>query len=473
MPEGFVMTVPQIIMLVTLLLMLTGRVPLYLTAFTGSTIAAAMAFPWTRPILTEGGAAVTTRVEGLLNGEVVRAFSQTVITYPEGEAIVGVGRTVTGLLIGSLHPVILDMMGVLVFIGIMEKAGFLNAIIVRIMQFGEKVGRGPGVCTAGGIAAGMIGGLTGFTQPAITAVITGPPAIELGVDKDKVAGVIAHAGHLGNFGGITHPTIVAVVATTQLRFEWFGWGWINVIGAIVALSIFWCSYVRMTRSMKKEHGDVPAAVSGAIDKLVAESGISFKKAITPFVVLIIGFVAGFPIAAVGVGSALLVVAMTSWDFFAGEKAMLEGLSRITVPIFATVSFMYMSGVIAAVGLTTVVTNALGVYLEAYPILIMFIVGSIAGLITQSNGASAAIVIPVLTIVLQMPGVHPLTAAVAAAGGPAIMQYYLTGGPVAALATVIPVIPGSDLKLANRFQRPSILFGMLVLGIITAALSVIL
>ncbi|WP_230460414.1 hypothetical protein [Sansalvadorimonas verongulae] len=43
-----------------------------------------------------------------------------------------------------------------------------------------------------------------------------------------------------------------------------------------------------------------------------------------------------------------------------------------------------------------------------------------------------------------------------------MQYYLTGGPVAALATVIPVIKGSDLKEANQFQRPSMLFGMVLL-----------
>ena len=434
------MTVPQIIMLVTLLLMLTGKFPLYLTAFVGSIIAAFMVFPMT-------GAAIPGPVTGA-------AF------------------TVNSLMISAMHPVILDMMGVLVFIGIMEKAGFLNAIIVRVMQFGERKGGGPGVCTAGGIAAGIIGGFTGFTQPAITAVVTGPPAIELGVDKDKVAGVIAHAGHLGNFGGITHPTILTIAATIYTATNYVIWGWINVIGTIVALSIFWCSYVRMTRSIKKEHPGA-APVNSGIDKLVAESGIPFKKAIAPFVVLIAGFLVGIPIAIVGIFSALLVVLMTTRDFFSGEKAMMEGLTRITVPLFATIGFMFMSAVIREVGLTAMLTDALGGYIEAYPILIMLIVGSLAGLITQSNGASIPIIIPVLTIILEIPGVHPLTAAVAAAGGPAIMQYYLTGGPVAALATVIPVIPGSDLKLANRFQRPSILFGMLVLGIITAALSVIL
>jgi hypothetical protein len=310
--------------------------------------------------------------------------------------------------------------------------------------------------------------MTGFTQPAITAVITGPPAIELGVDKDKVAGVIAHAGHLGNFGGVTHPTIVIVVATTGI-----GFGWINVIGAIIALSIFWCSYVRMTRSMKKEHGGAAPVASGTIDKLVAEAGIPFEKAIFPFAVLIVGFVVGLPIAVVGIFSALLVVVMTTRDFFAGEKAMMEGLGRITVPLFATIGFMFMSAVIREVGLTAVLTDALGEYIEAYPILIMFIVGSLAGLITQSNGASIPIIMPVLLIILDIDGVHPLTAAVAAAGGPAIMQYFLTGGPVAALATVIPVIPGSDLKLANRFQKPSILFGMVVLAVITAILAAVL
>ena len=69
--------------------------------------------------------------------------------------------------------------------------------------------------------------------------------------------------------------------------------------------------------------------------------------------------------------------------------------------------------------------------------------------------------PFLQVVLAA-GADPLTAACAAAGGSAVMQYFLTGGPVAALSTVIPVIPGSDLKTANRFQRPAMLFGLFVL-----------
>ena len=65
----------------------------------------------------------------------------------------------------------------------------------------------------------------------------------------------------------------------------------------------------------------------------------------------------------------------------------------------------------------------------------------------------------------------VAAAFAAASGASLIQYFLTGGPVAALATVIPVIPGSDLKGANAFQRPSILFGCLVAFIITACLNI--
>ena len=51
-----------------------------------------------------------------------------------------------------------------------------------------------------------------------------------------------------------------------------------------------------------------------------------------------------------------------------------------------------------------------------------------------------------------------------------MQYYLTGGPVAALSTVIPVIKGSNLKDANKFQRPAMWFGLLVLFVITLIMT---
>lgn len=104
-----------------------------------------------------------------------------------------------------------------------------------IVLWGNKLGGGPGVCTAGGIAAGVIGALTGFTQPVITAVITGPAAVKLGVDPNKVAGIQAHAGHIGNLAGFTHPTQVAILATAGI-----GYGLFNVLGLIAALSISSC-----------------------------------------------------------------------------------------------------------------------------------------------------------------------------------------------------------------------------------------
>jgi hypothetical protein len=418
------MLIPRIIMLITLVLMLSGKAPLYLTAIVGATVAALSAgFPLT------GGADVT----------------------------------VARLLSAGLHGVIIDMLGVLLFIGVMEKAGFLNAIIIKIMHFGRKVGGGPGVCTVGGVSAGIIGGMTGFTQPAITAVITGPPAIELGVEKNKVAGVIAHAGTLGNFGGFTHPTLVAVMATAGITF-----GLINVIGIVVGLSIFAASYLRLTRQMKKE--GVVVDKNAANNIKMETTDVPFLKAIFPFLILVVGFIAGIPIAMVGILSAILAILLSDRDFIKGEKSMMEGLTRITVPLFATVAFLYMSAVINAIGMVAIVANLLEPYLAVAPILMMLLVSSVAGLLTQSNAAAAAIVVPFLTIVLAS-GANPFAAAIAAAGGPAIMQYYLTGGPVAALSTVIPVIPGSDLKTANRFQRPSILIGLLTLFVITLFLQI--
>ena len=432
----------QIIIVISLIAMITGKVPLYLTAFVGAVIAA-----------------------------LVAGFPMTAAWAPAGWE----GPNVMGLVVANgLHPVILDMLGVLLFIGIMEKVGFLNSIILKIMQVGYKMGGGPGVATGGGIAAGIIGGMTGFTQPAITGVVTGPPAVEMGVDKNRVAGILAHAGHLGNLGGFTHPTIVIVIATTGIA-----WGPTNLVGIIVGLSIFAASLVRVNKMMKAE-GVETKKVEMKFDK----SDVPFGKAIVPFLVLIVAFIAGLPVVMAGIGSALVVVLMSIRDFTQGEKDMMDGLVRITVPLFATVAFLFMAGVVREIGLIdilirsendVVVGGILAGAMHSAPIiliLIMFLIGSIAGLVTQSNSASIPFIIPFLIAILDA-GVHPVAAAVAAAGGPAIMQYYLTGGPVAALSTVIPVIPGSDLKLANRFQRPSILFGMLVLFIITVFLGLVL
>ena len=436
------MTIPQIIIVVALALMISGKVPLYLTAFIGATVAALAA-----------------------------GFPMIAAWAPEGYQ----GPFVMGLLQASgLHPVILDMLGVLLFIGIMEKAGFLNSIILKIIRVGHKMGKGPGVATAGGIAAGIIGGMTGFTQPAITGVVTGPPAVEMGVDKNRVAGILAHAGHLGNLGGFTHPTIVAVIAMTGIA-----WGPTNLVGIIVALSIFAASYIRVRRMMKVE-----GTLDKSVDIKLETSEVPFGKAIIPFIVLIVVFVLGLPVVMAGIGSALLVILMSIRNFIQGEKDMMAGLTRITVPLFATVAFLFMARIVSEVGLIdilvrseggVVVGGALYGAMAAGPLvllLIMFFVGSFAGLVTQSNGASIPFILPVLMAILAA-GVNPVAAAVAAAGGPAIMQYYLTGGPVAALSTVIPIIPGSDLKLANKFQRPSILIGMAVLFIIVVFLGIVM
>ncbi|MBS3976689.1 MAG: hypothetical protein KGZ75_08225 [Syntrophomonadaceae bacterium] len=417
------MEIAQIIMAITLGLMVSGKTPLYLTAIVGAAVAAiAAGFPFA------------------------------------GSANVTIAKLITS----GLHPVIADMAGVLLFIGILERAGFLDVIIKKIIQAGRVLGGGPGVATAGGIAAGIIGGLTGFTQPAITAVVTGPAAIKLGVDPNKTAGIQAHAGHLGNYGGFTHPTLVAVIATAGITF-----GMINVIGAIVALSIFAISFWRVKQE-EKARGI--ALSKEAAQEIAAEfekntSDISFAKAIFPFLVLFIGFAMGYPIFLVGVLSAILVVFLAKMPVIEGEKAMLAGVARVATPLVATVSFLFMSAVIREIGLVKLLSEWFKPALAVAPIQIMLLVSAVTGFVTQSNAASAAIVVPFLMVVMQA-GADPFAAAVVAAGGCALMQYYLTGGPVAALATTIPVVPGSELKAANKFQRPSILGGLLVLFLIS-------
>ena len=413
----------QIIMVVTLILMISGRTPLYLTAVIGSSIAAIVA----------------------------------------GVPLVGKAPVTLGKLINSgLNPVLVDMTGVLLFIGVMEKAGFLNVIIKKIVVVGCKLGGGPGVATAGGIAAGVIGALTGFTQPAITAVITGPAAVKLGVEPNKAAGAQSHAGTLGNYGGFTHPTQVAVIATAGITF-----GMLNVIGAIVGLTIFACSFVRLRQALKLEN---PAATNVSTEEIAAglfeqADSVSFGIAIFPFIVLAVGFSLGYPIMFVGVLSSLIVILLAKMPLSRGEAVMLAGLTRIATPLFATISFLFMSAVINHVGLVTLLSGWLVPYLKVGPIQIMLLVSALAGLITQSNAASAAVVIPFLQVVMKA-GSDPFAAAVVAAGGCAIMQYYLTGGPVTALPTVIPVIPGSELMTANKFMRPNILGGLAMLFLIS-------
>ncbi|MET4695415.1 H+/gluconate symporter-like permease [Endozoicomonas sp. NE40] len=414
------MLVAQIVMGITLLLMISGRTPLYLTAIVGSFITAMIAgFPMTG----------------------------------------GEGPSVTSLINGGLNPVIADMAGVLMFIGVMERVGFLDVIIRNIIKVGRRLGGGAGVATAGGIAAGFIGMLTGFTQPAITAVLTGAASSKLGVNPSKSAGVHAHAGHLGNFGGFTHPTQVAVVAITGI-----GFGMINVYGVLISLAIFAFSFMRLRKETAK-NGPMTDEEVNAIAKEFesSEHNYAFWKTMMPFLVLMVGFVLGYPIFVVGVLSSIVTMVLSATCFSKAEQFMLNGVGRIATPLVATIGFLFMSSVINNIGMADSIANLFRPMLTVAPLQSMLIVAGIASFITQSNGASAAISIPFLQAVMTaVPEASPLGLAVMAAGGGAVMQYYLTGGPVAALATVIPVIKGSELKEANLFQRPAMLFGMVLL-----------
>ncbi len=422
------MEMAQVLMGVTLLLMVWGKTPLYLTAILGSSLAAlAAGFP------VAGKAEVT-----LLK-----------------------------LINGGLNPVIADMTGVLLFVGILETSGFLKVIIQKVMAWGSKLGGAPGITAAGSLAAGCIGALTGFTQPAITAVITGPAATKLGMDPNKTAGLAAHAGHFGNFAGFTHPTQVAVVATAAI-----GFGAINVVGAIVGLSIILFSCLRLVREMKQKKELVSQMLVDEVEKSFEnEMPFGFGTAIAPFLLFCLGFILGYPVFLVGTVCAVMTVLLAKMPVSRGENAMLAGVGKIATPLVATISFLFMSGVMNKIGLVQTISDIMGPAVAVAPIQTMLIVSALAGFFTQSNAASVAIDVPFLQVVLAA-GADPLTAACAAAGGSAVMQYYLTGGPVAALSTVIPVVEGSNLKDANRFQRPAMLFGFLVLFVITGFMTVL-
>lgn len=405
-----------------------ATLPLYLTAIVGSTIAAlAAGFP------ISGKAEIT--LAKLING--------------------------------GLNPVIADITGVLMFVGILETSGFLKVIINKIISWGSKLGGAPGITAAGSLAAGCIGALTGFTQPVVTAAITGPVATKLGMNPNKTAGLAAHAGHFGNFAGFTHPTQVAVVATAAI-----GFGAINVVGAITGISIIAFSWYRIVREMRKNPPIISQDVKDEVAKSLSnKSGISFSLAIFPFLLFCIGFVFGIPVFVDGTVCAILVAILAKMNPSKSETDMINGVKRASIPIVATISFLFMSGVINKIGLVDVISNIMAPLVSISPVYTMLFVSALAGFITQSNAASVAIDVPFLQVVLAA-GADPLTAACAAAGGSAVTQYYLTGGPVAALSTVIPVVKGSNLKDANKFQRPAMLFGLLVLFLLVSLLLVI-
>lgn len=422
------MEMAQILMVITLIFMVWGKTPLYLTAIVGSTIAAlAAGFP------ISGKAEIT--LAKLING--------------------------------GLNPVIADITGVLMFVGILETSGFLKVIINKIISWGSKLGGAPGITAAGSLAAGCIGALTGFTQPVVTAAITGPVATKLGMNPNKTAGLAAHAGHFCNFAGFTHPTQVAVVATAAI-----GFGAINVVGAITGISIIAFSWYRIVREMRKNPPIISQDVKDEVAKSLSnKSGISFSLAIFPFLLFCIGFVFGIPVFVDGTVCAILVAILAKMNPSKSETDMINGVKRASIPIVATISFLFMSGVINKIGLVDVISNIMAPLVSISPVYTMLFVSALAGFITQSNAASVAIDVPFLQVVLAA-GADPLTAACAAAGGSAVTQYYLTGGPVAALSTVIPVVKGSNLKDANKFQRPAMLFGLLVLFLLVSLLLVI-
>ncbi|MBR8462117.1 citrate transporter [Campylobacter sp. faydin G-105] len=415
----------QCVMVLTLLLMISGKTPLYTTAIVGSAISALVA----------------------------------------GLPIIGPKDAIslTSLINSGLNPVIADMTGILMFIGVMQASGFMDSIIRAIVRLGNKLGGGGGVAVAGGVTAGVIGMLTGFTQPAITAVITGTASMKLGVDPHRSAGIHGHAGILGNYGGFTHPTQVAVIAVTNI-----GFGIINVIGVLVSLSVFACAFFRLKKQQKQEGVQI---LKDDIEKIVKEFEYNEKsiptfKAFLPFLMLFMGFILGYPVFIVGVASAIFTILLSTINFKNGEQHMLEGVSKIAIPLVATIGFLFMSATIKQIGLAKVIADIFTPMLTYAPLQTMLIVSALAGLITQSNAASVAITIPFLQAALALGTADPLPLAVMAAGGSAMLQYYLTGGPVAALATVIPVISGSNLVKANKFQRPNMLFGLVVLFILS-------
>ena len=154
-----------------------------------------------------------------------------------------------------------------------------------------------------------------------------------------------------------------------------------------------------------------------------------------------------------------------------ETDMIEGVKMLSVPFTAIIIFLFLSGVINNVGVIDTLKNFFEPILNTAPIALMFVVSMIAGVVTQSYTGAAAIILPFVTLVMGT-GADPMATAVAAASGGNIGQYYLTGGPVSGLNTVTPVVPGSDLRGANLFQRPNHIVGAIVAAIITAGLALV-
>ena len=423
------MVLAQIIIALTLLLMIIGRTPLFMTAMIGATIAA------------------------LVGG----------IPFTAAE-----GVSIKSLLIAGLNPVLVDMAGILLFIGIMKSSGFLTVIIKEVIKFGNFVGGGPGIITAAAFVAGVIGMFVGFTQAAITGVIAGPAAIKLGVKPDEAAGALQHANNLGCGAGFAHPTELGILALTGISFGMF-----NVWGALSAFAIMGTAYWRMRRRIITNGGQVSKFSREQIEKILNDfestDGIHPARAFIPFIFLLVFAATGIPIFVVCFVAALITIVLARSPIMKSEADMVEGVKMLSVPFTAIIIFLFLSGVINNVGVIDTLKHWFEPILATSPIALMFVVAMIAGVVTQSYTGAAAIILPFVTLVMST-GADPMATAVAAAAGGNIGQYYLTGGPVSGLNTVTPVVPGSDLRKANLFQRPNHIAGMITAAVITASLA---
>ncbi|MFT3942455.1 MAG: hypothetical protein QM705_01325 [Ancrocorticia sp.] len=418
------MLLAQIIMVITLLLMISGRAPLYITAALGST-AAALA----------GGYALIGSDEG----------------------------TVTELLRIALNPVIIDMTGVLLFVGVMQYTGYLDVIVAKLIDIGRDKGGAPGVSTAAGLAAALLGAVTSFTQPVVMATVAGPAAVRLKQDPNAVAGTVSMANVVANSAGFTHPTLLAVLGATGV-----GFGMINVWGLIGSIPAFIVAYLKGRNDMRKAGIDLSKGYEegelSQMDQLPAGHP-SFIKALFPFLLLCVMFFTGVPVFLVGMVSSLLVLAMSRTNLMLGEKEMVKGVAMIATPVTAIISLMFMSTVVSKIGLITTIGEYVEPILLLAPVQILLLISAFSGTITQSFSASAPLLLPFTTMVLDM-GADPTAVAFAAITGAAIMQLFLTGGALTALPVVVGVVPGSDQRTANRWHRPCMLAALGVCFVLT-------
>lgn len=252
---------------------------------------------------------------------------------------------------------------------------------------------------------------------------------------------------------------------------------VNVWGALTAFAIMGCAFWRMRRHVLAKGGSMKFTteqLEAVLEKFEGEGDKATVKtwvAFVPFICLFVGASTGLPIFLVCFACALLVIILAHRNLMKSEADMVKGVKMISIPFVATVVFMFLSGVINNTGVLDVMSEVFKPLLNTAPMLLMFIVALLAGIVTQSYLASAAIILPFCTLVLGA-GADPMAVAVAATSGGNLGQYFLTGGPISGLNTVIPVVPGSELMCANKFQRPNHVAGWIAAAIITAGLTLV-